>query len=249
MIKEQRLKHILALLQSKELVTYEILAADLAVSEDTIRRDIEELHNNGLLSKVRGGAILRSENPLSFQDRKTYLQGGKDIIALKAQQLIKNGQTIFMDGGTTICAIAARLPINSILRVITNNQAAVPILAKIPGIELIILGGKYDRDTFTSSGAQAVEEAVKFVADLYFMGTCAIHEKFGITAALQTEGELKQAMIKSSLKTVALSNGEKLTSVEYFKVCDLDRIAALITDLSSTDPQLNEYRNLGFQLL
>lgn len=249
MIKEQRLKHILALLQSKEMVTYEILAGDLGVSEDTIRRDIEELHNNGLLSKVRGGAMMRSENPLSFQDRRTYLQGGKDVIALKAQQLIKNGQTIFMDGGTTVCAIAARLPINSVLRIITNNQAAVPILAKIPGIELIILGGKYDRDTYTSSGIQAVDEASRYVAELYFMGTCAIHPQFGITASLQTEGELKQAMIKSSLKTVALSNGEKLTSVEYFKVCDFDRIHALITDLPSTDPQLNDYRNLGFQLL
>jgi len=115
MIKEKRLKHILALLQSKEMVTYDLLAGELSVSEDTIRRDIEELHNNGLLSKVRGGAMLRSENPLSFQDRTTYLQGGKDIIALKAQQLIKNGQTIFMDGGTTLCAIAARLPLNSVL--------------------------------------------------------------------------------------------------------------------------------------
>lgn len=249
MIKEKRLKHILALLQSKEMVTYDLLAGELSVSEDTIRRDIEELHNNGLLSKVRGGAILRSENPLSFQDRTTYLQGGKDIIALKAQQLIKNGQTIFMDGGTTLCAIAARLPLNSVLKVITNNQALVPILSKNAGIELIILGGNYDRDTATSSGAQAVYEAEKYVADLFLMGTCAIHHQFGITASLQTEGELKQAMIKSSLKTVALSNGKKLDSIEYFKVCHFDDIDVLITDLASSDPLLNSYRDLGFRLL
>lgn len=248
MIKEKRLKHILDLLQSKEMVTYDLLAGELSVSEDTIRRDIEELHNNGLLSKVRGGAMLRSENPLSFQDRTTYLQGGKDVIALKAQQLIKNGQTIFMDGGTTICAIAARLPLNSVLKIITNNQALVPMLSKIPGIEIIILGGNYDRDTATSSGAQAVHEAQKYVADLFFMGTCAIHHQFGITASLQTEGELKQAMIKSSLKTVALSNGEKLDSVEYFKVCDFEDIDVLITDLASGDPLLNSYRDLGFRL-
>lgn len=249
MVKEKRLQHILELLQNKDLVTYDLLAGELNVSEDTIRRDIETLHQNGLLSKVRGGAMLRSENPLSFQERKSYLQGGKDIIALKVQQLIKNGQTIFMDGGTTICAIAARLPSNSILKVITNNQAIVQILSRIPGIELIILGGNYDRDTGTSSGAQAVNEVGKYIADVYLMGTCAIHHQFGITASLQTEGELKQAMIKSSLKTVALSNGGKLESIEYFKVCDFSDIDVLVTDLTSDDSLFNNYRNLGFRLL
>ncbi|TDQ06617.1 DeoR family transcriptional regulator [Pedobacter metabolipauper] len=249
MVKEKRLQHILKLLQNREMVTYDLLAGELSVSEDTIRRDIETLHNNGLLSKIRGGAMLRSENPLSFQERTTYLQGGKDVIALKAQQLIKNGQTIFMDGGSTICAIAGRLPLNSVLKVITNNQAVVQILSRIPEIEIIILGGNYDRDTATSSGTQAIYEAGKYVADLYFMGTCAIHHAFGITASLQTEGELKQAMIKSSLKTVALSNGEKLDSIEYFKVCDFSGIDVLVTDLASGDPKLNNYRAQGFQLL
>jgi len=249
MIKEKRLQHILSLLQNKEIVTYDLLAHELNVSEDTIRRDIETLHNNGLLSKVRGGAMLRSENPLGFQERTTYLQGGKDVIAAKAQQFIKNGQTIFMDGGTTICAIAARLPLNSVLKVITNNQAVVNILAKIPGIELIVIGGNYDRDTATCSGAQAVYEAGKYIADIFFMGTCAIHHQFGISASLQTEGELKQTMIKSSLKTVALTNGEKLESIEYFKVCDFEPVDVLITDLGSGDPLLNKYRNLGFKLL
>jgi DeoR/GlpR family transcriptional regulator of sugar metabolism len=249
MIKEKRLQHILALLHDKEMVTYDLLAGELGVSEDTIRRDIETLHNNGLLSKVRGGAMLRSENPLSFQERTSYLQGGKDVIALKAQQLIKNGQTIFMDGGTTICAIAARLPVNTVLKVITNSQALVPVLSRIPGIEIIVLGGNYDRDTATSSGAQAVDEAGKYIADLFFMGTCAIHHQFGVTASLQTEGELKQVMIKSSLKTVALSNAEKLDSVEYFKVCDFSDIDVLITDLSSGDQLLNNYRGFGFPLL
>jgi DeoR/GlpR family transcriptional regulator of sugar metabolism len=63
MLKEIRLQHILTLLESKDLVTYELLASELKVSEDTIRRDIEVLHKNGLLSKVRGGAMLRSQNP------------------------------------------------------------------------------------------------------------------------------------------------------------------------------------------
>jgi DeoR/GlpR family transcriptional regulator of sugar metabolism len=163
--------------------------------------------------------------------------------------LIKNGQTIFMDGGTTVCAIAAHLPLNASLKIITNNQALIPILSRAPNIEIIVLGGRYDRDTETSSGAQAVDEARKYIADLYLMGTCAIHHEFGITASLQTEGEIKQVMVKNSVKTVALSNLEKLNSVEYFKVCELVDVDVLITDIASNESALDLYRRSDIQLI
>lgn len=69
MLKEERFNHILTVIKKKGKANYESLASDLNVSEDTVRRDIESLHNNGLLLKVRGGAISLSKNPLSFQDR------------------------------------------------------------------------------------------------------------------------------------------------------------------------------------
>src|ERR1700682_2384555 len=96
MLKEERFNHILKVIKKRGKVFYETLSEDLNISEDTVRRDIESLHNNGLLFKVRGGAISASRNPLSFQDRTLYLPEEKELIALKAQQLIKKGQTIFM---------------------------------------------------------------------------------------------------------------------------------------------------------
>ena len=95
MLKEERFNHILKVIKKKGKVFYETLSEDLDISEDTVRRDIESLHNNGLLCKVRGGAISISNNPLSFQDRTHYLAKEKELIALKSQQLIKKGQTIF----------------------------------------------------------------------------------------------------------------------------------------------------------
>jgi DeoR/GlpR family transcriptional regulator of sugar metabolism len=249
MLKEKRVQHILTLLESKDMVTYELLAHELKVSSDTIRRDIDLLDKNGLLSKVRGGAMLRSRNPFSFQDRSTYLQDGKNIIALKAQQLINKAQNIFMDGGTTICAIATQLPINSSFKVITNNQALIPILSKFKDIEIVVLGGLYNRDTETNYGGQTINEVGKYVADLYLMGTCAIHPDFGITAALQNDGEVKQAMLQAAAKTFALSNGEKLNSIEHFKVADFKEVDGLITDLASNDTLLNDYRKLNLQIL
>ncbi|CAL1517260.1 DeoR/GlpR family DNA-binding transcription regulator [Chitinophaga sp. MM2321] len=249
MLKEERFDHILGLLKQDGKVTYEFLASDLKVSEDTIRRDIEILHSNGLLSKVRGGAIPRSGNPLNFQDRSDYLSAGKEIIALKALQFIKNGQTLFMDGGTTVCAIAAYFLPDISIRVVTNNQALIPILTKYKQVEMIVLGGTYDRNTETTTGVRTCEEVKKHVADLYLMGTCAVERKFGITAALQQDGEVKQAMLHASMKTIALSNSEKLGSTDHFKVCGIEDIDALITDLPSDDSRLDTYRNLGVKLI
>src|ERR1700727_2666113 len=130
MLKEERFTHILTALKRKGKVNLESLSSALNVSEDTVRRDLDSLHNNGLLVKVRGGAISLSRNPLSFEDRTNILSEEKNIVALKAQQLIKECQEIFLDGGPALCALASHIPANIRLRVVTNNMALVPIIAK-----------------------------------------------------------------------------------------------------------------------
>lgn len=249
MLKEERFDHILSSLKKNGKVAYDQLSIELEVSEDTVRRDIEILHGNGLLAKVRGGAILPAKNPLTFQARSGYLSEGKEVIALKAQKFIGKGQTVFMDGGTTLCAIAAHLPLNSNLRVITNNLSLVPILSRYKGIEIIVLGGVYNRDTDTNTGVKTCEEVGQYVADVYLMGTCAIDSKFGVTATVREDGDVKQAMLNASVTKIALANKEKLGSVYPFKVGDFGKLDMLITDIASDDHLLDAYRNLGIKLV
>ena len=249
MLKEKRFEIILKELQSQEILRYEYLAHKLDVSEDTVRRDIDYLNKNGLLSKVRGGAIQRSKNPLSFQDRNNYLQKEKDVIALKAQQYIADGMTIFMDGGTTVCAIANNLPPNMNLRIVTSNVMLIPILAAYVHIELIVLGGNYHSETASTVGAATCSEAQKYIADLYLMGTCGVHAQFGISAVVQEDADVKRAMLQSSKKVIALANQDRLRVAEPFKVCDLNEIDVLITNLPSTEAELDEYRNLSIDLI
>jgi DeoR family transcriptional regulator, carbon catabolite repression regulator len=249
MLKEERFNHILRILKKKGKVFYETLSEDLNISEDTVRRDIESLHNNGLLSKVRGGAISISKNPLSFQDRTSYLAEEKELIALKAQQLIKKGQTIFMDGGSTNCAIATYLPTNSSFRLVTNNMALVPIISKFRDIELVILGGIYDRETATNMGGQTCNEVKQYIASLYFMGTCALQKDFGISAVFQNDGEVKQSMLRNAKKAFALVNNSNLNTTEHYKVCDIKDISGMITDLATDDSRLDDFRHLGVRLI
>ncbi|NBA86862.1 DeoR family transcriptional regulator [Emticicia sp. CRIBPO] len=249
MLKEKRFDYILEKLDRDELVDYKSLAADLGISEDTARRDIQTLHKHGLLSIVSGGAVKRSKNPLSFQDRTSYLTEGKDVIALKAQQFIRNGQTIFMDGGTTICAIASRFPMDASFRVVTNNVALIPVLSNYPGIEVVVLGGLYNKTVQTNFGIYTYREVASYRADLYFMGTCAVDRNSGVTASLSEEGEIKKVMLAQSAKNIAISNAEKLNSTFHFRVCDTKDIDVLITDLPSNDPKLDHYRGIGVELV
>lgn len=249
MIREKRFEHIISSLKNTDMVTYSGLSAELLVSEDTIRRDIDYLDENGLLSKVRGGAIPRDKNPLTFQDRSNFRSTEKEVIGMKVQSLLKTGMNVFMDGGTTVCAVAECFPIHTSLRVITNNIALVPILGRFQNIEIIVLGGNYDKDSQTNTGAKTCEEAADFVVDLYLMGTCAISKDFGITSAIREDGAVKKAMLKGAKSVVVLSNSKKTGTDEPFIVCGLEEIDVLVTELPSDDPKLDELRFKNLKII
>lgn len=249
MLKEERFEIILNELKSAHKVSYESVAKKLDVSEDTIRRDIEILSRSGLLVKVRGGAISPASNPLSFQDRASAYAEGQGVIALKAQQLLNNVRTVFLDGGTTMLTLASNLPLKTNMRVITNNAAVIPLLANFPNIEIVVLGGIYNRNTETNVGVLTCQEVANYCADLYFMGVCSIDTQAGITASFADDGEVKRAFMKSAQKTVVLCNAEKLGTSDFFKVCDLHQVDTIITDLPSNHHRLDDYRKFDLEIL
>lgn len=249
MVKEERFSIILKHLSKKTMVFYPELSALLKVSEDTVRRDINALDRNGLLKKIRGGAILIEKLPVNFVDRSTIFEEEKKKIALKAISRIKEGNTIFMDGGTTNCAIGESLPIDFNLRIVTNNLALVPILSNRKSIELILLGGVYNTSTQTTFDTQTIQDAAKYVADLYFLGACAFDTIYGVTSVFREEAELKRTMHLFSKQTIVLANSKKLNTAEAFKVCDADEIDTLITELPGTDQILDSYRDENISIL
>jgi DeoR/GlpR family transcriptional regulator of sugar metabolism len=249
MSKEERFEIILKELTASDRVTYEGLSISLSVSEDTIRRDVDHLNRSGLLVKVRGGAVSPSKNPLSYREREGIFTEGKNMIALKALQLLKNVRTVYMDGGTTIRALASMLPTDARFRVITNNVSLVPILTTYPGVEVVVLGGYYNRITRTNVGQQTCMEAALYQADIYMMGICSLHSDIGVMASVLEDGEVKKAIMKSSRKVVALSNFEKLETTDCFRVCGMDAVDTLVTDLKSDDRRLDVFRKFDLEIL
>src|ERR1700759_3345767 len=154
MLKEERHDFIIKSLKSNRSVKLGELSEALAVSEDTIRRDIEGLAKNGLLTKVRGGAIPHSPNAHSFQERINVSETEKGIIARKALQLVKPGDTILLDGGTTTYALAGLLDIP--LTVVTNNIPIAVLLGGRKDLEVIITGEKILSDSMVTAGTYAI---------------------------------------------------------------------------------------------
>lgn len=249
MIKEKRFDFILKEVEKQEQISYEYLARLLNISVDTVRRDIEHLSRNGLLSKVRGGAVLRSKNPLNFQDRTSYMTEEKNIIALKTQQFFKEGMTVFMDGGTTLCTVAKYFPTQLKTRVVTNSQPLISILSQYANVEIIALGGLYDRETATFTGQVTCMEASRYVADLYLMGTCGVDPGYGVTAAVRSDSEVKRVMKANAFTTVSLVSDSRLGHRETFKVCDFTDIEVLVTNLPSDSSALENFRNRGVRLI
>lgn len=249
MVREKRFNFILEKLQINNQVGFSELSDDLNVSEDTIRRDIDMLADNGLLLKIRGGAIPRSHNPLSFKERIGHLQDDKEIIALKAQTLIKSGQTVFMDGGTSVYTLVSLLSTDIKLTVVTNNTAIIPALSAYSGIELIILGGQYLKESETIVGYQAIKMAENFQADLYFMGVCALDMQKGVTAIYMQEAELKQTMLAHSSMAIALSTFDKLETFEPYRVCPLQSLDYVITEMDSQNERFEPFKKAGIKVL
>ena len=157
MIKEERLQLIIEHIRKEKKVLLGDLSTLLGVSEDTVRRDIKELSDQGLLKAVRGGAISRSPIPRHFREREHYDVSHKGIIAEKAVKLIKNGQVVLFDAGTSVLAIATLLPRDLQITVITNSFPVVTILEDHPCIEVIFLGGRLNKNSFSTTGFEIIQ--------------------------------------------------------------------------------------------
>ncbi len=248
MLREERLDYILKKLKTDQKVLQAELSSDLQVSEDTVRRDLESLAQDGLLIKVRGGAIPHSPNPYSFTERILLHEQDKQLMAQKALSLLKDGQTIVLDGGTSTLVLAKLFPANLALTVVTNSVPIVAQLIEHPGVEVIFTGGRIFKDSRVASGLDTIRMIRRIRADLCFLGVCSLHPVVGVTGLDLEETEVKTAMVESANRVVAIGTSDKMGTAEPFKVCEMTDIDTIITDKPG-DAALQPYIDLGIQVI
>jgi DeoR/GlpR family transcriptional regulator of sugar metabolism len=249
MKKEERQKVILEYLSKEHRVTLMELSEYLNVSEDTIRRDVKELSDQGLLKAVRGGAVAPSPIPLHYRKREKHDIENKKIIAEKAISFLKDGQVVFIDGGTTSLALVASFPYDLKITVITNSFPVAALIEDLPNIELIFAGGKMCKTSFTTASIETIDFFRNFRADICILGICSIHHERGVTATLHDDSQIKKNMIQNSNFIIALSSVEKVGTAESYFVCPLKDINMLVTNISSEDDSLKVYKEAGVTIV
>lgn len=249
MLTAERRQYILSVLQRDGKVVARQLSEELKLSEDTIRRDLRDLAADGLLLRVHGGALPSSPATANFAARQSQAPSAKNAIARAAAQLVRDGQVVLMDGGTTNIQVAQHLSPDLHTTIITNSPPLATTLIEHPHIEVILLGGRFFKHSAVTIGAATLEELHMVRADLYMLGVCSLHPDIGISTNNLEEAYLKRAMIACSAEVVALASPEKLNTAAPYIVGELRELSEIITEHSVSDELLEPYRALGVTVI
>jgi DeoR/GlpR family transcriptional regulator of sugar metabolism len=249
MLTAERRQQILETLRRDGKVLASELSAALNVSEDTIRRDLRELAEAGLLQRVHGGALPRSPASASFAVRQGQAPAAKQAIARAAARLVRDGQVIILDGGTTTLQVAQRLPIGLRATVITNSPPIAIALAEHPQVEVIIIGGRLYKQSLVAIGAATVEALRMIHADVCMLGVCSLHPQDGISVPELEEAHVKRAMIAGAAEVVALASAEKLGTAAPYIVGPIGDLTQIVTERGVPDAVLASYRAHGITII
>ncbi|HWF35053.1 MAG TPA: DeoR/GlpR family DNA-binding transcription regulator [Solirubrobacteraceae bacterium] len=249
MLTDERRALILDRLRTQGRVLAADLTAELEVSSDTIRRDLRELHEAGLLRRVHGGALPRHGDAAPFATRQGRAPEAKASIARKAAEIVRDGQVVVLDGGTTTLELARALPDELRASVITTSPPIALALADHPRLEVTVVGGTLRPNALVTVGAAAVEALKVIRADVVFLGVCGLHPEIGVTTDNLEERHVKAAMIDGAAEVVALADHDKLGTAMPVVVAPLSAVTQLVTDADVDEEALAPYRAVGIEVL
>lgn len=243
MLAEERRKQILERLSQKGQVLSADLVQEFGVSEDTIRRDLKEMADAGLLKKVHGGAMPNTTVPYDYGARQSLNVTAKSAIAQRASELIRDGMLIFVDGATTTVQIVHHLPPALKATFVTHSVATATALSELQRAEIILLGGKVIPELLITAGPQSIEQAKQFMPDLAIVSVHGISVAGGATVESYDDAILKSEFIRNSGETAVLAGHEKLSFLGSYKVAGLRDLSYLISD--GDNDQLRPFARAG----
>ncbi|HIX68876.1 MAG TPA: DeoR/GlpR family DNA-binding transcription regulator [Candidatus Anaerostipes excrementavium] len=248
MFAEERQEKILEMLKRNRRVSNTELIKQFGVSGTTIRIDLTELEQKGLLSRTHGGAILK-EDPVfgedSISSRREKHREEKICIAKKAREEIQNGDTILLDSGTTALELAKLLEDAKNLTVITNDLQVALQLQKNREIHLILLGGRVRTSFECTVGGMGIRALEELSVDKVFMTTNALSIQKGATTPNLDNAEIKREMMKIGNRKYLLCDSSKIgtkTVCSYAKAAEFD---ILFTDDHITAEAKNSLEEQG----
>ncbi|MEU6161480.1 DeoR/GlpR family DNA-binding transcription regulator [Streptomyces sp. NPDC047130] len=248
MLAAERRDHLLDLLARRGKIVAKEVAAELGISEDSVRRDLRDLASEGLCQRVYGGALPVSPAVVDYGARQSVAPDGKRKVAAVAAGLVRPGGAVILDGGTTALAVARALPRELDCTVITHSPTiAVALLDH--RAEVFLLGGRLFKHSAVACGAAAVEAARNVSADLFLLGVTGVHPEAGLTTGDAEEAAMKRALAARAADTYVLASSEKIGTASRFRVLPWEEISGLVTDRSADDPVIEWLTESGVDVL
>ncbi|HEP0644784.1 TPA: DeoR/GlpR transcriptional regulator [Enterobacter hormaechei subsp. xiangfangensis] len=228
MHKTARQKYVLDIITEQGQASITELADRLQVSADTIRRDLTDLEKQGLAQKNHGGAIALNLSTMNRVSRNTLLPEIKQRLGKQVAQCVPAGSTLFLDAGSTLLAVASFL--QGPLTIITPSLDIAQQVSDREGIDLILLGGKWDQKQRLFAGSATLSLLSRYRADIAILGACAIHAELGLSASQEADAEVKRAMLAASQVHWVVADHLKLNQCEPYLVSGLSEIHQLFLD-------------------
>ncbi|WP_426504188.1 DeoR/GlpR family DNA-binding transcription regulator [Dactylosporangium sp. McL0621] len=249
-MSSDRLDLTLRLVRGSGRLTLAELAERLGVSEMTVRRDLDQLQEQGLVRRVRGGAVALDvpAEAAGFAVRERWSAAVKARIGRAAAALVEPGGTVLLDAGTTTAELAAHLPARAPLTVAVLSLQAAARLADQPGIRLLVIGGESRAGERSLVGPLALSALEQLRFDTFVMSIGAVHRD-GWSEFDLDDAAVKRAALRRAGRTVAVADASKLGVQAFAHVAPLGAVDSLVTDATTENDTLAALREAGVQVV
>ncbi|GAA1670903.1 DeoR/GlpR family DNA-binding transcription regulator [Fodinicola feengrottensis] len=259
MVRHERLTTLLGMLGQREQLVVEDVAEELDVSASTIRRDLDYLAEQQLLTRTRGGAVandLAYDLPLRYKTARNAPE--KQRISAAAAALAEPGMSVGLNGGTTTASIARALAMRADLgtrgeapglTVVTNALNIAHELAVRPNIKIVVTGGVARPQSFELSGPLATWVLNELTLDVLFLGVDAFDPDSGAFAHHEGEASINRLMVDRAARVVAVADGSKLGRRAFARICPTERVHTLVTDTDAEPATVRAFEAAGVEVL
>lgn len=241
MLAVERKTAIKDLMLEKKSMTVVELSKQFSVTEETIRKDLQQMENEGFLTRTYGGAFIQGGalNDIDLALRETTCVSSKEAIADCCTSLIHHGDSIFIDASTTATFLAKRLK-NMRITVVTNSTMAIEQLKDSDSVHLVCVGGVYSAKTRSFNGRATINVLNNYYLDKVFMSCRSLSMEHGITDSNEDMALIRQTLLQNSDNVYLIADASKFNKNSFVHVADFRKIKGIISDYDFT-PEWTEF--------
>ena len=245
-----RRKKILELLSRDGLVRVSQLSEEFGATMVTIRSDLDALARDGYLERTQGGAIQTEKNyyNLDYQRNKQTNVDQKKAIAVAAAGLVRDGDTLMINSGTTTYFTAVELKKHKNLNIVTNSISVAMELSAHPTFRVILLGGDINAQYSFTHGNDALEQLKRYKADRAILSMDGISSEIGLTTYHAEEATIDRIMMERARETIVVADSTKLAHESFSYVADIDKVQHWVTDRAADNKLLGEIQKKGVEV-